>query len=148
MKEFFSILFSFNLIKIFCEPTENGLLQFFRYGFVGAWATVADWGVLFFLTEGAGVHYLISGVVAFVMGLTVNFLLSKKFVFSGEKTQHSSSTEFLVYAIIGIIGLVLTEIIMFVLTDVLNWYFMIPKIIATAVVFVWNFVARKMVLYR
>ena len=83
MKEFFSILFSFNLIKIFCEPTENGLLQFFRYGFVGAWATVADWGVLFFLTEGAGVHYLISCVVAFLMGLTVNFLLSKKFVFSG-----------------------------------------------------------------
>lgn len=148
MKEFFEILFSFDFKKIFYEPTKNGLLQFFRYAFVGGWATLADWGVLYFLTEWAKVHYLVSGVVAFVMGLTVNFLLSKKFVFSGEKKQHSSSTEFIVYAIIGIIGLVMTEIIMYILTDKLKFYFMIPKIIATGVVFVWNFVARKMVLYR
>lgn len=148
MKEFFDIIFSFDFKRIFVNPTENALLQFFRYAFVGAWATLADWGVLFLLTEGAKVHYLVSAVVAFVMGLTVNFLLSKKFVFSGEKKAHSSSTEFLVYAIIGVIGLLLTEGIMFVLTDILKLYFMIPKIIATAVVFVWNFVARKLVLYR
>lgn len=148
MKEFFNIIFSFNMKRIFAEPTQNSFLQFFRYGFVGGWATVADWGVLYLLTEWAKVHYLVSGVIAFVVGLLVNFLLSKKFVFSGEKNTHSSSTEFVVYAIIGVIGLIMTEIIMYVLTDILNWYFMIPKIIATGVVFVWNFMARKIVLYR
>ncbi|MBQ8002183.1 MAG: GtrA family protein [Clostridia bacterium] len=148
MKEFFEIIFSFNLKKIFCEPTRNGLLQFFRYAFVGLWATLADWAMMFSMTEGLKVHYLLSGIVAFVMGLTVNFLLSKKFVFSGEEKQHSSSTEFAVYAIIGVIGLGLTELIMYVLTGRLKIYFMLSKIIATGVVFVWNFAARKIVLYR
>lgn len=148
MKEFFKIIFSFDLKKIFSEPTTNSLLQFFRYGFVGAWATLADWGVLFLLTEAAGVHYLLSGVVAFLMGLTVNFLLSKKFVFSGEKNEHSSSTEFVVYGIIGVIGLGMTALIMYVLTEKMAFYYMASKVIATAVVFVWNFMARKIVLYR
>ncbi|MBR5536103.1 MAG: GtrA family protein [Clostridia bacterium] len=148
MKEFFEIIFSFDFKRIFCQPTKNSLLQFFRYAFVGGWATVADWGILYILTELANVHYLISGVASFVTGLAVNFILSKKFVFSAEENTHSSSTEFIVYAIIGIIGLIMTEAIMYILTDKLGIYFMIPKIVATAVVFAWNFLARKIVLYR
>lgn len=148
MKEFFSVIFSFDLKKIFYEPTKNPLLQFFRYAFVGGVATLADWGSLYAFTEWGHLHYMASGVIAFVIGLTVNYLLSKKFVFSGEKNKHSSSTEFAVYAIIGVIGLIMTEIIMYVLTEKLKFYFMIPKIIATVVVFVWNFAARKIVLYR
>ena len=148
MKEFFSILFSCDFKRIFHTPTQNALLQFFRYAFVGGWATVMDWGVLFILTEWMKLHYLLSGIIAFFVGLTVNFLLSKKFVFSGEKQEHSTSKEFIVYAVIGAAGLVMTEIIMYILTDKLKFYFMIPKVIATAVVFVWNFAARKVVLYR
>ena len=146
MKEFFEIIFSFNLNKIFREPTKNAILQFFRYAFVGGIATIVDWAVFYTATV-MGLYYMISGVLAFGAGLFVNFVLSKKFVFSGEKNKHSASTEFVVYAIIGIIGLLLTEIIMFLLTEKLGLYFMIPKVIATAAVFVWNFAARKVVLY-
>lgn len=147
MKEFLRILFSFDLQNIFHTPTKNAFLQFFRYGFVGGIATVFDW-VVFYVATKLGLFYMISGVLAFVTGLSVNFLLSKKFVFSGEKTYFKSSSEFAVYAVIGIIGLFMTEAIMYTLTEKLNLYFMIPKIIATGVVFVWNFVARKIVLYR
>lgn len=148
MKEFFEILFSFNMKKIFYTPTKNSLLQFFRYAFVGGVAAFADLGVLYVLTEVFMIYHLISGVVGFVAGLSVNFLLSKIFVFSGEKNKHSASTEFIVYAIIGVIGLLLTELIMYAMTDIAGLYFMISKIVATGVVFVWNFVARKITLYR
>ncbi|MGM9551287.1 MAG: GtrA family protein [Clostridia bacterium] len=147
MKEFFEIIFSFNFKRIFHEPTKNTFLQFFRYAFVGAIATIADWAV-FYIASTVGVFYMISGVLAFTLGLLVNFLLSKKFVFSGEGTRHSVKEEFAVYAIVGLIGLCLTEIIIYVLTEKVKMYFMIPKIIATGVVFVWNFAARKAVLYR
>ncbi len=148
MKEFLKIIFSFDLKKIFYTPTQNNLLQFFRYGFVGGIATLADWGVLFVLTEWVFHHYLISSILAFVAGLGVNFVLSKKFVFSSEKNKHSPSTEFAVYGIIGAIGLLMTVGIMSVLTEKLKWYYMISKIISTVIVFVWNFAARKIVLYR
>ena len=147
MNEFLKIIFSFNFKKIFYEPTQNSLLQFFRYGFVGGIATIADWGTLYALTDWVNIHYLISGVAAFIIGLGVNFLLSKKFVFSGEKNQHSPSTEFVVYGIIGVIGLLLTMGIMMLLTEKLLWHYMLSKIISTVLVFVWNFAARKVVLY-
>ena len=149
MKEFLKILLSFNLKKIFYEPTKNSLLQFFRYGFVGAVATVVDWGVLYLLTSFLHIPYVISCTPAFLAGLTTNYVLSKIFVFSGEKNEHSASTEFVVYGIIGVIGLLLTIAIMYVLTDVVRLpHYMISKIISTVVVFVWNFGARKVVLYK
>ena len=148
MKEFLGILFSFDFKKIFYTPTDNGLLQFFRYAFVGGWATIADWGVFALFNEVVRLHYLISAPIAFLMGLTVNYLLSKKFVFSAENSNHSASTEFIVYCIIGIIGLLMTMVIMWVLTEFAGFLPMISKIIATAIVLVWNFLARKFVLYK
>lgn len=148
MREFFEIVFSFDMKRIFYSPTQNVILQFARYAFVGALATFADWASMYIFAEWGKIHYLISTVMAFVIGLAINFILSKKFVFSAEKKQYSSSTEFAVYAIIGLIGLAMTEGIMYLLVDTFKFYFMIPKIIATAVVFVWNFAARKLALYR
>lgn len=148
MKEFFSILFSFDLKRIFYEPTQNTLLQFFRYAFVGGWATVADWGVFALFNEVLKIHYLVSAPFAFLMGLTVNYLLSKKFVFSGNEEKHSGTGEFIGYAVIGVIGLIFTMAIMFVLTEWVQLLPMVSKIIATAVVLLWNFLARKVFLYR
>lgn len=35
-----------NLKKLFVEETDSTFIQFFRYCFVGGFATVVDWGCL------------------------------------------------------------------------------------------------------
>ena len=65
-----------------------------------------------------------------------------------ENSSVNGKIEFLVYGIIGVIGLGFTEIIMYVLTEIAGLYFMVSKVIATIIVLVWNFVARKITLYR
>ena len=52
------------------------------------------------------------------------------------------------YGIIGMIGHLITEGLMYLFTDVFGLYFLISKIIAAAIVLVWNFAARKVVLYN
>ena len=47
MKEIFRLIKKFDMKGLFIIPTNNALLQFFRYIFVGGVATIADWGVLF-----------------------------------------------------------------------------------------------------
>lgn len=37
---------------------------------------------------------------------------------------------------------------MYVLTEIAGLYFMVSKVIATIIVLVWNFVARKITLYK
>ena len=147
MKELMDLLLHLKLKDLFIRPTTNGMIQFFRYAFVGGIAALVDWAVLYALTR-LGMHYLVSTVFAFVAGLAVNYLLSKKLVFSAEKSRVGRSAEFAVYAVVGVVGLGLTEAIMYLLTEKLGLYFMFSKIIATLVVLVWNYAGRKLILYR
>lgn len=147
MKELFTYLLKMDWKKLFIEPTDNTILQFFRYVFVGGVAFVVDGGSLF-LIELMGVHYLVATAFAFILGLVANFVLSKLLVFQGNESNRSNGIEFFVYGIIGVIGLGITEGIMYVCTEELKLYFMLSKIIAAAIVLVWNFAARKIVLYR
>ena len=55
--------------------------------------------------------------------------------------------EFFVFALIGIIGLLLTVLFMWVFVDVSGIYPLVAKFMTTALVLVWNFGARKMILY-
>ncbi len=135
------------LQKLFVTPTTNIWLQLLRYGFVGGVAFVADYGSLYILTDLLHMHYLLSAAVAFLIGLTVNYLLSISWVFRKERAA-KPWLEFLVFALIGIIGLGLNEGIMYLCTDLLTLHYMVSKLISTAIVFFWNFFARKMILFN
>ena len=132
---------------LFVAPTNNWMLQLFRYGFVGGVAFLVDYGTLFVLTHYAGVPYLLSAAIAFILGLVTNYLISISWVF-----QHSGKMrvwqEFVCFAIIGVIGLGLNELIMYVGTDMMHLHYMISKLISTAIVFFWNFFARKFMLFN
>ena len=135
------------LYTLFVVPTNNWLLQLFRYGFVGGMAFLVDYGTLFALTHYAGVPYLLSAAIAFVLGLITNYLISISWVF-----QHSGKMqvwqEFLFFAFIGVIGLGLNELIMYIGSDLIHLHYMISKLISTAIVFFWNFFARKFLLFN
>ncbi len=145
MKEFFDALKRFDMNALFRAETTNGFIQFFRYIFVGGIAFVADAGALWLCEK--FMHYLIAAAIAFVFGLVVNYVLSVCFVFSDSERTTSRTAEFIIYAIIGVIGLGLTELIMWLFTDVIGLYFLLSKIVAAAIVLVWNFVARKKIIY-
>ena len=133
--------------KLFKEETENTLIQLFRYGFVGGAAFLVDYGVLVLLTEVFGMHYLLSAPISFILGLVTNYLLSVVWVFN-NRTLGNRWAEFTVFAIIGVIGLGLNALIMYVCTDKMGIHYMISKIISTVIVFFWNFFARKVVLFK
>ena len=132
--------------KLFRTKSDNTFIQFFRYLFVGGIAAVVNIGLLYVLTDFAHLHYIISNIISFIAGLVVNYILSKKFVFQ-EKTKISRTKEFIIYSVIGVLGLGIDTLLMWVFTDCIGIYYMISKIISTMVVFIWNFGARK-VLYK
>ena len=133
--------------SIFKGKTNNTLLQLFRYTFVGGFAFLVDFGTLFFLTEFFHIHYLVSAGIAFIFGLTINYFLSVLWVFSC-RTMESRLLEFFLFALIGLVGLVSTELFLWILTDILLIYYLLSKIITTIVVYFWNFFARKLMLFN
>ncbi len=134
--------------NIFIEPTTDGKLQFIRYLFVGGLVTILDWALLFIFTEIFKIHYLVSAILSFIVSILANFILSKMLVFKINKSKVNKAFEFLGYIIIGVIGLGLTELIMYYFSEIINFHYMLSKAIATIIVLFWNYFARKYLLYE
>ena len=137
-----------SLIKqVFFGKPEGTAIQFIRYTVVGGLAFAVDFGSLFLLTDGFGIHYLASAAVAFILGLTVNYLLSVSWVFN-LRALADKRKEFLIFAGIGLIGLGFNELFIWFFTEHVHFHYLISKACSTVLVFLWNFVARKYVLFR
>jgi len=136
-----------NIQYVFKEKTNNTFLQLFRYTFVGGFAFLVDFGTLFTLTEFLKIHYLVSAGIAFIFGLIVNYFLSVKWVFN-NRVMDNRLLEFLLFTLIGFVGLLLNELFLWILTDIFLIYYLLSKIVTTAIVYFWNFFLRKVLLFN
>jgi putative flippase GtrA len=127
--------------------TENLFLQLFRYTLVGGLAFVVDFGSLYVLKSSCGFHYLAAGALAFVLGLTVNYFISIQWVFN-SRAVGNRLMEFVIFAGIGLVGLVLNELLLWVFTGLLAIYYLKSKLITAFIVYFWNFFARKLILFN
>jgi putative flippase GtrA len=124
------------------EKTHSVKIQFLRYLIVGFIAFGVDFATLYILTDIFGVHYLLSNVFGFILGLLSNYYLSIKWVFAHRKMENRKK-EFFAFTAIGVIGLLINQLVMWSLTDLAEVYYLYSKIAATGVVFFWNFFARR-----
>ena len=103
---------------------------------------------------------LIGSALGFTISVIVNYILSFKFVFE-RKEDMNRKKEFVIFVVLSVIGLGLNQLIIWVcvgpvyggwtwLHQLLNYSFMytLAKVIATAIVMVYNFVSRKIFLEK
>jgi len=126
---------------------SRGIGEFLRYLVSSLVALLADTGTLYLLTSIFDVPYLISGAIAFILGLIVIYVLSINWVFE-MRGNRSPAMEFLVFGVIGIVGLGINEAILLLFTGFFGYFYLVSKIASVLVVFTWNFSARKWFLFR
>ena len=133
--------------RLFTSDADDTASQLFRYTLVGGIAFALDFGFLFCLTHFLGVYYLISAGIAFLIGVSVNYLLSVAWVFKKHSLQ-AKWIEVLVFASIGIAGLALNELFIWFFTEIVHFHYLLSKVGSTVFVYLWNFFARKFALFR
>ena len=146
MKPSADSLFGRLLGTFLIDRSNNTFIQMFRYGLVACVALFVDFTTLYLLTSGAGFHYLLSAAIAFMLGLATNFLLSVRWVFAARRVA-DRNLEFLIFGVIGLFGLGLTELLMWLLTQKAGLHYLGSKMVATVIVFFWNFLVRKYTLF-
>lgn len=120
-------------------------MQIIRFGMVGFLCFFIDYGVLLGLTELAGINYLVSSGISFTVSVVVNYLLSMKFVFESKK-KDSRVKEFILFVILSVGGLGINQLVMWLSVEKLGILYRLAKIGATAIVMVYNFITRKVIL--
>jgi putative flippase GtrA len=104
-----------------------------------------DYGLLFFLTENVHLYYLLSSALSFTLANTLNFYLCARWVFPNSSRRRHQYPLFL---FVGAVGLALNTALMAIFTSGLHWYYMFSKIIASSIVFFWNYFLRKNAIFR
>lgn len=138
--------------KIFFLESNSFIVQFFRYAIVGGISAVVDISLFTLLVNAFGMNHLAANTLSFIAGLFINYLLSRKWVFN--KLTLDFGRDFLLFAIIGVMGLLLSNLILYILIDRRVMYGLLyflsdgfiktfSKIAATFIVLFWNFIARK-----
>jgi len=93
--------------------------------------------ILFLLVELLLTNYLISAVISFIIAHTINYILSRYWIFKGTKTKFAQSyLQFFLVAIVGIIFLVSA---MTILVETLNLHYLVSKILVAITLGLFNF---------
>jgi putative flippase GtrA len=117
-----------------------------RYVLVGGVAFVVDFGVLVALTELAGLHYRVSAAIAFLAGLVVNYVIAILWVFDRSRLA-DRRLEFVIYGIIGIIGVGLNDLVLYLVATVAGVHYTLAKLVSAAIVLQFNFFSRRLILF-
>ena len=130
---------------------EKLVKQFIAYVFVGGIAFVVNTVIMLYVRKYMqGMNYslhaadAVGAMAGFVIALFVNYFLSLIFVFKAK----SSMKDFIVVLIIGVIGLLMTTGGLVLLNAYLGIPILLAQCIITAIVFFWNFAARKFLVYK
>ena len=136
-----------HLHRLVLGTTQNASLQLARYAVVGFIAFLVDFALLIGCAEVLGWDYFTSAAIGFLAGLVINYRLSVMWVFS-HRNLANRQAEFLLFAAVGIMGLAVTEAILFLGTEVSGLDYRLSKIVAVVAVLFWNFGMRKLLLFR
>ena len=135
---------------------SKNLIEFLRYVVVGGLAFVVDFIILYIFREfvfqgnNTFIASIISVAVAFVIAFIVNYVVSLWFVFNSEeqKKRGKNSKSFIKVLLIAIVGFLLTEILMYIGEFLLNIDYRIVKIIVSGIVLIWNYIGRKVFVFK
>ena len=135
----------FENIKI--SNTNYNLKEFSRYMIVSTGIFFLDVGLLLMLTEIFNFFYLFSGLISILISFSVNYLLNTKWVFIDRKYLDKPFFEYFLMLLISIMVSGFNILGMWLITEFLNIYYVLSKIIISLITFFIKFILRKNILF-
>ena len=127
------------------EKYNGTIRQLSLYVIVGGIATIVEW-ICFYIFNGKGeINYLAATTLAFIISTFANWLAGKLILF---KEWNNILLELVKIYVTSIAGLGFNLILMWIMVEQIGLKEMLSKIIATGLVFMWNFLVRKLIIYK
>ena len=132
--------------------TSKGIKQFLSYFGVGGVSALVEWAVFSLLEYLLDMPYLLATILEFIFSTTTNWFLGRTFTFKESAYKDKKGKEIFLVFLVSAIGLGFNLLLMYLFVDVFgmntNLLKTIAKILSTGIVFIWNFLSRKLWIYR
>ena len=127
------------------QKQSETLKQLFLYLIVGGIATLVECVLFYIFDTKLGIHYMPATALAFMVSTFANWLAGKLILF---KDWSNVIPEIVKIYATSIAGLLFNLVLMWIMVDIMGLQEMVSKIIATGIVFMWNFLIRKYAIYK
>lgn len=122
--------------------------EFVRYFFVSLAAFVLDLSLFSVGLRVLHIAWAVSATFGFLGGVLVAYFLSVRFVFRSRKFRNKPATELLTFSTVGLGGLLVTQLVLWVGIELMGSNPEISKVSAAGFTFLFNFMVRKLLLFR
>ncbi|MCC9136832.1 GtrA family protein [Pontibacter silvestris] len=119
------------------ESIEVLILKFLKFGLVGVTGTVLDFGITYLAKEKLKWNKYLANSCGFIIAVSNNYYLNRIWTFNN--TDPNIGWQFSKFMTVALIGLLLNNLIIYLLTERMKLNFYFAKLSATFIVFIWNF---------
>ena len=112
-------------------------LKFIKFCVVGGTGVVVDFGITFLFKEKLKLNKYIANSLGFMAAASTNYLLNRWWTFRSHDPEVAQ--QYVQFVGISAIGLILNNIIIYLLNDKARLNFYLSKLIAIGLVTLWNF---------
>ncbi|NCC23280.1 MAG: GtrA family protein [Alphaproteobacteria bacterium] len=127
------------------KPITTILHRVATFGIVGAVGTLVHYSALVLLVETKLLDAVAATTVGFALGAIVNYLLNYRYTFNSTKAHRDSGPKF---ALIAIATGLLNTLMVHAGVDILGFNYLLVQVVATATVFLLNFVLNSLWTFR
>lgn len=121
-------------------------LQLMKYVLIGGSSASIDMLAFYGLVEFADIYYIFASIISFFAGLVYGFFLQKHFTFKNKDNNYH--VQFSLFAIVSVIGLALNTTFLFVFVEWIGLYYLMAKVLAVGMTFIWNFSSQKFIVFK
>ena len=113
------------------------------YGIIGGFCAALDFGVYTLL--GQVMPYLWANIISVHCGIICSFLLNRQYNF---KVKDKPVQRFSIFYLVGLSGLVLSEVLLFLLGEKMGWNYLLAKLLTVFVVALYQFALNKLITFK
>ena len=115
----------------------------FKYYLVGASGVLVNLGILYALTEFAGLWYLLSSSIAIYISITTNFVLNKVWTFRDADMKERAVLTYGKFVSVSLVGLLIQLGFNYLFVEELRLYYLLAALISIAIASSTNFMLNR-----
>ncbi|WP_257656630.1 GtrA family protein [Parapedobacter lycopersici] len=123
------------------ELSSDLINKFLKFGLVGLSGVVVDFGVTWGCKEKLHLHKYVANSLGFMVATVSNYLLNKFWTFHAVG-RDAMFIEFSKFFGIALVGLLINNLILYVVHEKLGLNFYLAKVFAIGMVAIWNFMGN------
>ena len=128
----------------------NEWKKLLKFGCVGLSGIFVNTGILYILTEYAGLFYMVSSLFAIEASIITNFLLNDCWTFNDKINSRIAEKwkRFVSFEVISVLGVAINMGVLYTLTEFAGLWYILSNVIGIFVAFVWNFYVNRHVTWK